>query len=275
VTLPRGASDQGKQAKAGSSRSPTPGGTHQGRGWGTHQGRDQGTPGGTHPGRDQGTPGGTHPGRLGGPRICCRAVRRPVDIALWNSAAATARGPKSASARPGPCTRPRSADALTRREYHPARQTPGVKVVRPRPPTPASWDAEGRVGGLRALHLDPGLGRMVPMTRVGRSALRAAAPPGKAATARALADRGQASGSVAGPSGGAGRWRSPARRSRPGSGGTGTARTGWRRAGRRRRPAACWRAGRSRLSRRGRFDQGVAEQPRLDGPGWAGQTYTT
>ena len=35
------------------------------------------------------------------------------------------RGPKSASARPGPCARPRSADALARREYHPARQTPG------------------------------------------------------------------------------------------------------------------------------------------------------
>ena len=32
--------------------------------------------------------------------------------------------PKSASARPGPCTRPRSADALTRREYHPARKRP-------------------------------------------------------------------------------------------------------------------------------------------------------
>src|SRR5215207_1686314 len=42
VTLPRGASDQGKRAEGGSHRSPTPRGTHQGRGWGTHQGRDQG-----------------------------------------------------------------------------------------------------------------------------------------------------------------------------------------------------------------------------------------
>jgi len=50
------------------------------------------------------------------------------------SAAVTVRGPKSASARPGPCTRPRSADALTQREYHPARQAAGVKLVRPRPP---------------------------------------------------------------------------------------------------------------------------------------------
>ena len=55
VTLPRGASDQRKQAEAGSLRSPTPGGTHQGRGWGTHQGRDQGTPTGTDPGGVEGT----------------------------------------------------------------------------------------------------------------------------------------------------------------------------------------------------------------------------
>jgi hypothetical protein len=34
-------------------------------------------------------------------------------------------------------------------------------------------------GGLRALQLDPGSGRMVPVTRVGRSALRAAAPAGR------------------------------------------------------------------------------------------------
>ena len=37
------------------------------------------------------------------------------------------RGPKSASARPGPCTRPRSADALTRREIPPARQPPASR----------------------------------------------------------------------------------------------------------------------------------------------------
>ena len=42
VTLPRGASNQRKQAADGNHRSPTPRGTHQGRGWGTHQGRDQG-----------------------------------------------------------------------------------------------------------------------------------------------------------------------------------------------------------------------------------------
>src|SRR4029453_3707018 len=40
----------------------------------------------------------------------------------------------------------------------------------------------GRLGGdqrLRGLQLDPGSGRMVPRTRVGRSALRAAAPAGR------------------------------------------------------------------------------------------------
>ena len=42
VTLPRGASDQAKRAEAGDHRSPTPMGTHQGRGWGAHQGRDRG-----------------------------------------------------------------------------------------------------------------------------------------------------------------------------------------------------------------------------------------
>jgi hypothetical protein len=40
----------------------------------------------------------------------------------------TVRGPKSASARPGPCTRPRSADALTRQELPPGRKAPGVKT---------------------------------------------------------------------------------------------------------------------------------------------------
>ena len=92
--------------------------------------------------------------------------------------AATARGPKSASARPGPCTRPRSADALTRREYHPARQPPASRsflLGRRRRP---AGTARARAGGLRGLHLDPGSGRMVPRTRVGRSALRAAAPAG-------------------------------------------------------------------------------------------------
>jgi hypothetical protein len=116
VTLPRERSDQRKRAEAGTYGSPTPGGTHQGRGWGTHQGRDQGTPGGTQPG-----------GRSGVQEIAERRSGRRLRIILGNSTEGTVRGPKSASARPGPCTRPRSADALTQREYHPARQTPASR----------------------------------------------------------------------------------------------------------------------------------------------------
>src|SRR4029453_7644982 len=53
--------------------------------------------------------------------------RRPFPITLGNSATGRVWGPKSASARPGPCTRPRSADALARREYHPARKRPASR----------------------------------------------------------------------------------------------------------------------------------------------------
>jgi hypothetical protein len=168
VTLPRGASDQGKRTEAGTPRSPTPGGTHQGRGWGTHQGRDQGTPTGTHPGRVKGT------------KNRCAVVRKAARNSLGNSASGRVRGPKSASARPGPCTRPRSADALTRRDYHPARQAPASSsFVLGRQVAGQLGRPKGLVGGLRALQLDPGSGRMVPVTRVGRSALRAAAPAGR------------------------------------------------------------------------------------------------
>jgi hypothetical protein len=130
-----------------------------------------------------------------------RAAGAP-GITRGNSAMETVRGPKSASARPGPCTRPRSADALTRREYHPARQTPASRSVvlgrrRRRPGT-----AQGPAGGLRGLHLDPGSGRMVPMTRVGRSALRAAAPAGRGRSRRPRGQRNapqaRASNAVAG-----------------------------------------------------------------------------
>ena len=166
VTLPRGASDQRKRPKAGAHRSPTPRGTHQGRGWGTHQGRDQGTP------------TGTEPGGVEGPRNPRAAVRIAAGIA-------------SEIVRPGRSwglNRPRRG-----RDPAPGRVRPmpspggnttgptdaGVKVVRPRPPTPATWTARWASGGLRALHLDPGSGRVVPRTRVGRSALRAAAPAGQ------------------------------------------------------------------------------------------------
>jgi hypothetical protein len=92
------------------------------------------------------------------------------------------RGPRSASARPGPCTRPRSADALTRREIPPG-PTDARRQARSSSPRRRRL---GRPGdGRRGLQLDPGSGRMVPMTRVGRSARRAASPPGEGAAAPA------------------------------------------------------------------------------------------
>jgi hypothetical protein len=63
---------------------------------------------------------------------------------------------------------------------HPAGIPPGptgagVKVVPPR----RRRRRPGTARRLRGLHLAPGSGRMVPATRVGRSALRAAAPAGR------------------------------------------------------------------------------------------------
>ncbi len=70
--------------------------------------------------------------------------------------------PGSASARPGPCTRPRSADALARREYHPARRRPASRsfvlghVAGHRDRSEVGWAACGRST------LTPGTGRVVP-----------------------------------------------------------------------------------------------------------------
>jgi hypothetical protein len=146
---PRERPDQRKRARGRFPRYPGGLGTHQGRDTGTHQGRDQGSAWGTDPGT--GSPTKQFPKRCTG--------------AVGNSecelrATVTVQGPGSASARPGPCTRPRSADALTRREYHPARQTPASRSFVLGRRSPASWDGPRRAGGLRALHLDPGSGRM-------------------------------------------------------------------------------------------------------------------
>jgi hypothetical protein len=80
-------------------------------------------------------------------RNCSSRRHRVAQIAAAIADDGEVRGPKSASARPGPCTRPRSADALTRREIPPGPKAPGVKLVRPRPPAPTSW---GRPRALRA-----------------------------------------------------------------------------------------------------------------------------
>jgi hypothetical protein len=66
--------------------------------------------------------------------------------------------------------------------YHSARKRPASRSYL------LAADAGGGDGQaadwrLRGLQLDPGSGRMVPRTRVGRSALRAAAPPGEGAAA--------------------------------------------------------------------------------------------
>jgi hypothetical protein len=146
-------------------------------------------PGGPIRGGIRGVIGGPIRGESRGREI---AIERPggrLGIAGCNRAAGRVPGPKSASARPGPCTRPRSADALTRREDHPARQTPASRsFVLGRRRRPAGT-VRGGVGGLRALHLDPGSGRIVPVTRVGRSALRAAAPAGRGRCRLAPASR--------------------------------------------------------------------------------------
>ena len=115
VTLPRERPDLLKRAEAGDHRSPTPRGTHQGRGWGTHQG---------------GIKGPLEGPIQGGPAVPGIAPERPRGVQNYRRqlpVAMTVRGPRSASARPGPCTRPRSADALTRREYHPVRKRPASR----------------------------------------------------------------------------------------------------------------------------------------------------
>jgi len=67
----------------------------------------------------------------------------------------TVRGPGSASARPGPCTRPRSADALTRREYHPARQAPASSSFLLAAGAVAG-DGQAATGGCGGSSLTPG-----------------------------------------------------------------------------------------------------------------------
>jgi hypothetical protein len=135
VTLPREGLDQGKQVEAGPNRSPTPRGTHQGR--------------------DQGTPRGPIRGAWRGLINRCAAVRMAARNCLRNSTRGTALRPKSASARPGPCTRPRSADALTRREIPPGPSTRRQGRSSPAA-APASGDGPRAPGGRGCSTLTPG-----------------------------------------------------------------------------------------------------------------------
>jgi hypothetical protein len=87
----------------------------------------------------------------------------------------TVLGPKSASARPGPCTRPRSADALTRWELPPGPIDAGVKLIRTRPPAPATGTTPGGAAACGRSSLTPrqaGWSRLGPTGRPHRRAAR-------------------------------------------------------------------------------------------------------
>jgi hypothetical protein len=85
----------------------------------------------------------------------CRSSWSHLDCRA-NSAVGRVREPKSASARPGPCTWPRLADALTRREYHPARQASASSsfVLGRRPRTAGT--ARGQLAACGRSTLTPG-----------------------------------------------------------------------------------------------------------------------
>jgi hypothetical protein len=141
------------------------------------------TPGGTHHERDQGTPTGTDPGGVEGPRNRGRAFWRPLGIAECNRPQGGSgglnrprRGRDPAPGRVRPMPSPGG-------NYHPARQAAGVKVVPPRRRRRRPGTVRRPTGGCGGSALTPGRGRVVPRTRVGRSALRATAPPGEGAAA--------------------------------------------------------------------------------------------
>jgi hypothetical protein len=113
-----------------------------------------------------------------GPQGRLRASRATTRNCMWNSTTGTVWGAwiglgAAGTLHPaafGRCPHPAGIP--------PGPKAPGVKLV---PPRRDAGDG-GRPGGdrwLRGLQLDPGSGRMVPVTRVGRSALRAAAPAGQ------------------------------------------------------------------------------------------------
>ena len=209
VTLPRERPDQGKRAEAGSPGTPAA--------WGPIRG-GIGVPirGGIRVLLGVPIRGGPAV-----PEINPERSREPARISSSELAATvTVRGPKSASARPGPCTRPRSADALTRREYHPARQAPGVKLVPPRRRRRRAGTARRPAGGCGGSTLDPGSGRMVPRTRVGRSARRAAAPAGRGRSRSGAGGPDSSPGIVARPELTAAGYCRPRWRPKPGALGT-------------------------------------------------------
>jgi hypothetical protein len=157
VTLPRGASDQGKRPAARFVRYTS--------GLGTHQGRDQGSGPGTDPGSQQPNQTIREAARSGQSRIAVRITHDGDGPgALIGLGAAGTLHPAAF----GRCPHPAGNTTRPDRRRRQGRSSS--------PPTPASSDGPVADRRLRGIHLDPGSGRMVPETRVGRSALRAAAP---------------------------------------------------------------------------------------------------
>jgi hypothetical protein len=118
-------------------------------------------------------------GSRAGSRNHCRASWRSARNCLGNSVTGRALGRN----------RPRRGRDPAPGRVRPM-PSPGGNTIRPdKRPASSSFvlgrrrrpaeTARGALGGLRALQLDAGSGRMVPRTRVGRSALRAAAPAGR------------------------------------------------------------------------------------------------
>src|SRR5215207_8858487 len=146
VTLPRGASDQRKRAAAGSPRSPTPRGTHQGRGWGTHQGRDQGTPTGTDPGGVEGAEKSPYSSPKNRQELQLGIVRRGGSGGLNRPR----RGRDPAPGRVRPMPSPGGNTTRPDRRRRQARAAPADYDD--------LWEGPRRAGGQSAIDRDPGFG---------------------------------------------------------------------------------------------------------------------
>ena len=168
VTLPRGASDQ-QTSRGRRAQVPHPQGDPSGEpSRGTHQGRDQGTSRGTDPGRSRGTEKSLYSVLAAGKELHSAIARRGGS----GGRNRPRRGRDPAPGRVRPMPSPAG-------KYHPARKRPASSSFVLGRRSPPAGMARCSKGGLRALQLDPGSGRMVPRTRVGRSARRAAAPAGR------------------------------------------------------------------------------------------------
>ena len=163
----RGASDQRKQAEAGAAGPPTPRGTHQGRGWGTHRGGIRGVIRGPV-GGGKGAENRRRSGRESRLGITPEIARRGGS---WGRNRPR-RGRDPAPGRVRPMASP---GGNTTRHESARRQARSSSAARRRQP--------GRPGARRAAcgrsSLTPGRAGWSPGHGSGRSALRAAAPAGR------------------------------------------------------------------------------------------------